>query len=103
MPQAVRKETVVVVAGDGVGPEVCAEAVKVLRAVNELRGARNGVTLELADALIGGAAIEATGVPLPDATLDACRSAKAILLGAVGGPQWPHPIDPADPSKGLTP
>jgi 3-isopropylmalate dehydrogenase len=40
---------------------------------------------------------------LPDATLKACRSAKAILLGAVGGPQWPRPIDPANPKKGMTP
>ncbi|KAI9592946.1 Isopropylmalate dehydrogenase-like domain-containing protein [Syncephalis fuscata] len=105
MSNNLREEKIVVVSGDGIGPEVCTEAIKVLEAVNELRGARLGTSLKIEHALIGGAAIEATGncVPLPTETLEACRSAKAILLGAVGGPQWPHPVDPADPSKGMTP
>jgi 3-isopropylmalate dehydrogenase len=71
---------IAVLAGDGIGPEVVAEAVKVLKA--------SGVDLEFEDALVGGAAYDATGNPLPAATLDLCRSADAILLGAVGGPKW---------------
>jgi 3-isopropylmalate dehydrogenase len=58
---APRKEKIVILAGDGIGPEVCAEAVKVLRTINDLRSSRNGVAFELVDGLIGGAAIEATG------------------------------------------
>ncbi|KAI8052450.1 hypothetical protein BDF22DRAFT_726110 [Syncephalis plumigaleata] len=103
MPNNTREEKIVVVAGDGIGPEVCTEALKVLQVVNEVRGTRVGVSLNIEHALIGGAAIESTGHPCPESTLEACRSAKAILLGAVGGPQWPRPIDPKDPSKGLTP
>lgn len=71
---------VAVLAGDGVGPEVTAEAVKVLRAV--------GADLEFHDALIGGAAYDATGHPLPPETLELCKSSDTVLLGAVGGPQW---------------
>ena len=73
---------IAVLPGDGVGPEVTAQAVRVLR---ELGGC------ELREALIGGAAIDRTGVPLPDETLALCRDADAVLLGAVGGPRW----DPA--------
>ena len=70
--------------GDGIGPEIIAEGKKVLAAV----GKRAGVTFACADALIGGAAIDATGEPLPAATLEAARSADAVLLAAVGGPKW---------------
>lgn len=71
---------IAVLAGDGIGPEVTAEAVKVLRAI--------GTPFEFQDALIGGAAYDDGGHPLPAATLDLCRHADAVLLGAVGGPKW---------------
>ena len=71
---------VAVLAGDGIGPEVTAEAVKVLTAA--------GGGYEFEHALVGGAAYDAVGHPLPDASLDLCRSADAVLLGAVGGPKY---------------
>ena len=70
--------------GDGIGPEVCEEAKKVLLSVNELFGLNFKVSEELA----GGNAFEKTGNPLPNQTLEAAKSADAILLGAVGGPVW---------------
>ena len=70
--------------GDGIGPEVCEEAKKVLLSVNELFGLNFKVSEELA----GGDALEKTGNPLPNQTLEAAKSADAILLGAVGGPVW---------------
>lgn len=78
--------------GDGIGPEIIAEGKKVLDAV----GRRHGVELACEDALIGGCAIDATGNPLPDETLDAARAADAVLLAAVGGPKW-DTTDPAAP------
>ncbi len=78
--------SIAVLAGDGIGPEVIREAVKVLRAT--------GAELAFEDALVGGAAYDACGEPLPKATLDRCRSADAVLLGAVGGPKWDH-LEPA--------
>ena len=69
-------------AGDGIGPEVMGEAVKVLRAV----GAQFGHTFNFTEALVGGAAHEATGSHLPTSTLDVCAAADAILFGSVGGP-----------------
>ena len=77
-------------AGDGIGPEIIAEGVKVLDAV----GAKYDTAFEYTDALIGGAAIDATGNPLPEATLDAARASDAVLLAAVGGPKW----DTTDPN-----
>ncbi len=76
--------TIAVLPGDGIGQEVTPEAVRVLRAV----GKRVGATFEFEEALIGGAAIDATGRPLPPETLALCRRADAILFGAVGGPRW---------------
>ena len=78
--------------GDGIGPEIIAEGKKVLDAV----GRRHGVEFACEDALIGGCAIDATGDPLPDETLDAARAADAVLLAAVGGPKW-DTTDPAAP------
>ena len=75
---------IVVLPGDGIGPEVTRAAVRVLRAVGE----RYGHRFTTHEHLIGGAAIDATGEPLPAATLEACRKADAVLLGAVGGPKW---------------
>lgn len=88
---------IAVLPGDGIGPEVTAEAVRVLEAV----GRRFGHTFEFHEALIGGAAIEATGSPLPTETLDRCRRSDAILLGAVGGPRWDDPTTPVRPEQGL--
>ncbi|RUS27061.1 Isocitrate/isopropylmalate dehydrogenase-domain-containing protein [Jimgerdemannia flammicorona] len=79
------KKTIVVLAGDGVGPEVVAEAVKVLKLVSQRRGHARNIELDFKEELIGIAAIEATGQPLPDSALAAAQSADAILLGAVGG------------------
>ncbi len=88
---------VVVLSGDGVGPEVTTEAQKVLQAV----AGRFGQQVHFARALIGGAAIEQTGDPLPEDTLHACRQADAVLLGAVGGPRWSSPYQPVRPEQGL--
>lgn len=71
---------VAVLAGDGIGPEVIAEAVNVLEA--------SGADLEFRPVLVGGAAYDATGHPLPPETLETCRQSAAVLLGAVGGPKW---------------
>ena len=68
--------------GDGIGPEIIAEGVKVLKAV----GAKYGVEFNCAESLIGGAAIDATGNPLPKETLEAAKASDAVLLAAVGGP-----------------
>jgi 3-isopropylmalate dehydrogenase len=89
--------TIVVLGGDGIGPEVTAEAVRVLEAV----GPRYGLDLRFQQELIGGAAYDAAGSPLPDATLVACKSAAAVLLGAVGGPKWADIPVKARPEQGL--
>ena len=88
---------ILVLPGDGIGPEVVAETVKVLKAADQ----RFGLNLELSEALLGGCAIDATGEPLPAATLEAARTADAILLGAVGGPKWDHLEMAKRPEKGL--
>ncbi len=78
------KANIVLLPGDGIGPEVVTEARLVLAAV----AGSFGHDFSFAEHLIGGAAIDDFGDPLPDATLDACRAASAVLLGAVGGPRW---------------
>ncbi len=83
--------------GDGIGPEVVAEGVKVLNAV----GQRFDHTFDYTEAIVGGLAIDKTGTPLPDDTLTACRQADAILLGAVGGPKWSDPGATVRPEQGL--
>ncbi len=88
---------IVLLPGDGIGPEIVAQAVRVLEAV----AARHGHGLTLSTHLIGGAAIDAHGVPLPQDTLDACRAADAVLLGAVGGPKWDAVAPALRPEKGL--
>jgi 3-isopropylmalate dehydrogenase len=77
---------VVVLPGDGIGPEVTEHAVKVL----ERACSAAGIDLVLERRLIGGAAIESEGRPLSDETVAACQAADAVLLGAVGGPRWDH-------------
>ena len=88
---------ILVLPGDYIGPEVIAEAVKVLALVNT----RFSLDLELEYALLGGAAIDACGVPLPDETLARAKGADAILLGAVGGPKWDDVERHLRPERGL--
>jgi 3-isopropylmalate dehydrogenase len=88
---------IVVLPGDGIGPEVVAEGVKVLRAVER----RFGHRFELRDETVGGAAIDAYGVPLRPETLTACKRADAVLLGAVGGPKWDDPEAPVRPEQAV--
>jgi 3-isopropylmalate dehydrogenase len=88
--------TIAVLGGDGIGPEVTAEAVRVLERVAGLFGHR----FELRSALFGGAAIDAHGDGLPEATLRACLDSDAVLLGAIGGPRW-GPSAPVRPEPAL--
>jgi 3-isopropylmalate dehydrogenase len=89
--------TIVLLPGDGIGPEVVDEARLVLADV----AARHGHQLAFDSHAIGGVAIDQHGDPLPPATLDACRRADAILLGAVGGPRWDDPRARLRPEQGL--
>jgi 3-isopropylmalate dehydrogenase len=89
--------TIVLLPGDGIGPEVVAAARVVLDAVAR----RFDQRFDYVEALIGGAAIDATGTPLPDETVAACSTADAALLGAVGGPQWDALPGNARPEQGL--
>ncbi|MBN1965604.1 MAG: 3-isopropylmalate dehydrogenase [Anaerolineae bacterium] len=89
--------TIVTLPGDGIGPEVTAEAVRVLDRIAQQYG--HQFTFE--EALIGGCAIDALGTPLPDDTLARCEAADAVLLGAVGGPKWSDPAAPVRPEQGL--
>lgn len=88
---------VLLLPGDGIGPEIVAEAEKVLNKVND----QFNLGLTFDKALVGGAAIDATDSPLPDETLEKARNADAILLGAVGGPQWDSLPMAKRPEKGL--
>ena len=83
--------------GDGIGPEIMTEAEKVLRLVND----KFNLELELDHALVGGCAIEATDGPLPEETLSKAKASDAILLGAVGGPQWDKLEMAKRPERGL--
>jgi len=88
---------IAVLPGDGIGQEVTPEAERVLAAV----ASRTGVSFEFERALIGGAAIDATGHPLPDETLRLCRASNAVLFGAVGGPKWDDAPHEKRPERGL--
>jgi 3-isopropylmalate dehydrogenase len=88
---------IVLLSGDGIGPEVVAAGRRVLERVFS----KAELVVEFDDELIGGAAIDATGMPLPPATLEAARKANAILLGAVGGPKWEIPGAKVRPEQGL--
>ncbi len=88
-----RTHHVAILAGDGIGPEVMAEALKVMDAAAK----KFGFTVTRDERLVGGAAIDACGRPLPDETVEACDRADAILFGSVGGPKWdalPHESRP---------
>ncbi|WP_281645427.1 3-isopropylmalate dehydrogenase [Parendozoicomonas sp. Alg238-R29] len=88
---------VLVLPGDGIGHEIMAEAVRVLDAVKE----KFGLAIETDNALVGGSAIDATGVPLPEETLAKAKESDALLLGAVGGPKWDDLDMAVRPEKGL--
>src|SRR5437870_1677389 len=75
---------IAVMPGDGIGPEVMAEALRVLAAAET----RFGFALELTEARVGGIAIDVDGTALPEETLRVCRESDAILFGSVGGPKW---------------
>ena len=87
---------IAVLAGDGIGPETTAQAVRVVQALG-----RHGLKIELESALVGGAAYDASGDPLPAQTLAVCESAQAILFGAVGGPQYDALPRAMRPEQGL--
>lgn len=88
---------IAVLPGDGIGPEVTSEAVRVLQAV----GKKSGHHFTLQTGHIGGAAIDATGSALPQETIALCQRAQAVLLGAVGGPKWDDPAAKVRPEQGL--
>ena len=81
---------IALIKGDGIGPEVVGEAVKVMDAIGE----KFGHKFEYVDILMGGCAIDAVGKSYPDGTAEKCRACDAVLLGAVGGPKWGHSSDP---------
>lgn len=89
--------TLLLLPGDGIGPEVLAEAVRVLDFLRE----RTGFALSTETDLLGGAAIDVHGVPLADSTLDKAREADAVLMGAVGGPKWDTIERAIRPERGL--
>ena len=87
---------ILILPGDGIGPEIIAEAVKVLNSL-----VADGLDIELEEGLVGGSAYDAKGQPLPEETLLQARAADAILLGAVGGPQYESLDRPLRPEQGL--
>src|SRR5919202_7048068 len=91
------RAVIAVLPGDGIGPEVVSEGVRVLQAVAERWGHR----FETREGLLGGCAIDATGTAMPEATLALCRDSDAVLLGAVGGPKWDDPDAKVRPEQGL--
>jgi 3-isopropylmalate dehydrogenase len=91
------KANIVVLPGDGIGPEVTAEAVRVLQVVAR----RHGHEFRFTERLMGGCSIDAHGVALTDAVLKECQASHAVLLGAVGGPKWDDPTAKVRPEQGL--
>ncbi|HKL20787.1 MAG TPA: isocitrate/isopropylmalate family dehydrogenase, partial [Tichowtungia sp.] len=83
--------------GDGIGPEVIDESVKLLQAISE----RSDFSFETTEALAGGAAIDAENDPMPQKTIDTCKASDAVLLGAVGGPKWDELTGAMRPESGL--
>ncbi len=88
---------IVLLPGDGIGPDVTVAARQVLEAIAD----RSGHQFTFREALIGGAAIDACGDPLPPATVESCQNCDAVFLGAVGGPKWSDPNAQIRPEQGL--
>jgi 3-isopropylmalate dehydrogenase len=91
------KAKIITLPGDGIGPEVVAEAIRVLNVIAQ----KFQHEFQFEEHLMGGCAIDATGKPLSEETLDACRKSNAVLLGAVGGPKWDDPRAAVRPEQGL--
>ena len=91
------RRSIAVLPGDGIGPEVVTESIKVLEAV----GNRFGHDFVLSNGRIGGNAIDEYGTPLPQETVETCNQSDAILFGAVGGPQWDDPANDVRPEDGI--
>lgn len=91
------KANIVLLPGDGIGPEIVDQGVRVLQTVAE----KFGHDFSFSSHLIGGIAIDTCGDPLPQESIDACRASQAILLGAVGGPKWDDPTAKTRPEVGL--
>lgn len=87
---------IAVLSGDGIGPEVMQEGLKVLNAITS----KYNIKFETEEALIGGIAYDTTGTPLPDKTLDVCTASQAILFGSVGGPKWESLPPEKQPERG---
>jgi len=92
-----RTYKVAVIKGDGIGPEIVDEAIKVLDAISVTQG----FNLKYEEMLLGGIAIDETGVPLPDATLQGVKKCDAVLFGAIGGPKWDNVERHLRPESGL--
>lgn len=91
---------IAVLPGDGIGPEIVAATVKVLQACAR----KFGLSFQFSEAPVGGAAVELCGHPLPEETLELCRSSDAIILGAIGGPRWDHlPVERRPEAAALLP
>ena len=90
-------KTIAIIKGDGIGPEIVTEAMGILDAV----ATKFGHTFTYVDAPMGGTAIDKFGVPLPDSSLQTCRNADSVLLGAVGGPKWDNQPAANRPERGL--
>ncbi|MGE5626987.1 MAG: 3-isopropylmalate dehydrogenase [Solirubrobacterales bacterium] len=88
---------IAVIPGDGIGPEVTAQAIKVLKSVEK----KYSVNFEFNEVKLGGDAIDNTGVPLPEETISICKDSSAVLLGAVGGPKWDNQPSELRPEAGL--
>ena len=88
---------IAVIKGDGIGPDVVNEELKVLNRIGE----KFGHTFNFTDVLLGGAAIDATGGPIPEETIEICKNSDSVLLGAVGGPKWDHMPGELRPERGL--
>jgi 3-isopropylmalate dehydrogenase len=82
--------------GDGIGPEIMAQALRVLAVFQ-----KEGMNIELTEGMLGGGAVDATGSPYPESTQKLAREADAVLLAAVGGPQWDNLPRPQRPERGL--
>jgi 3-isopropylmalate dehydrogenase len=91
------RATIVLLPGDGIGPEIVGQAARVLATV----ATRFGHDFATPEHLIGGIAIDRTGDPLPEETVTACKASQAVLLGAVGGPKWDDPTAKTRPEAGL--
>ena len=97
MPRSAPPAHIVLLPGDGIGPEVCEQAARVFHLLHT----KDVFRCTVETALVGGASIEASGVPLTDAVLESARAADAVLLGAVGGPKWDALPNDQRPEKGL--